>query len=202
MTLRNDVTLSGKINVLEMYGLTIASSWKGSHAAIFHAIVSPELEIPYSIAINTAGTGYNEATVQKVTGGSGTGMEIRILDTGVSGEVQAIEIERPGSGYIEQDVVTLLGGSGCTVDVNHSGLTWIPRKAGVSVCSYCTDYVEVSGGNNYFSIPLGSDDSFFDKFNNLEIMMPARYSLTLAIEPIVDELDAEFSASFFWSEKP
>jgi len=202
MTLRNDVTLSGKINVMEMFGLTIASSWKGSHAAIFHTIVGAELEIPYSVAINQDGTGYNDGTVQKVTGGTGTGMEIRILDTGSSGQVQEIAIERPGSGYMEQDVVTLLGGSGCTIDVNHVGLTWLPRKVGVSVASYSTDYVEVSGGNSYFSIPLGSDDSFFDKFNDLEIMMPARYSLTLAIEPIADELDAEFSASFFWSEKP
>lgn len=201
LTLRNDVTLMNLINVIEMFGLTIASSWKGSSAAIFHTIVGATLEIPYAVAINTEGTGYNQGTVQKVTGGSGSGMEIRIVDTGGSGNVQEIAIERPGSGYMEQDTVTLLGGSGCTIDVNHSGLTWTPRKANVSIASYCIDYVEVSGGNEYFSIPLGSDDSFFDKFNDLEINMPPRYSLTLAIQPIQDELDAEFSASFFWSEK-
>jgi hypothetical protein len=202
LTLRNDVTLMGITNVIEMFGLTIASSWKGASAAIFHTIVGAELEIPYSVSINIGGTDYTLNEVQGVTGGAGTGMELRITGVGTGGSVTNVEIERPGSGYIEQDQVTLQGGSGCIVDVTHQGLTWTPRKANVSVASICTDYVEVNGGNEYFSIPLGTDDSFFDKFNDLEIYMPPLYSLTLAIQPVQDAIDAEFSASFFWSEKP
>jgi hypothetical protein len=128
-------------------------------------------------------------------------MKIKVLSVSGSGEVLGIELVVPGSGYIEQDTITLIGGNGCVVNVNHIALTWVDRKSNISTAVISTDYVEVTGGEEQFSIAMGSNSSFFETFNDMEIYMPPMYSISLAIQPVSDEVDAEFSSSFFWSEK-
>lgn len=201
LTLRNCPTIMNTTNVTSQLGLSIASSWKANSAAIFHVIVNAKIEIPYNVEIDSPGTDYTANEICSVTGGSGTGMKIKVLSVGSSGEVLEIKLDVPGSGYIEQDNVTLTGGNGCTVNVNHIALTWVDRKSNISTAVISTDYVEVTGGEEQFSIAMGSNSSFFETFNDMEIYMPPMYSISLAIQPIADEVDAEFSSSFFWSEK-
>jgi hypothetical protein len=200
LTLKNPPTFMSTTNVTSQLGLSIASSWKANSAAIFHVIVNANLEIPYNVEIDSAGTDY-AVGIYNVTGGSGSGMKVKVLSVGGSGEVLGIELAVPGSGYIEQDTVTLEGGNGCTINVNHIALTWTDRKSNISTATISTDYVEVTGGEEQFSIAMGSNSSFFETFNDMEIYMPPMYSISLAIQPISDEVDAEFSSSFFWSEK-
>jgi hypothetical protein len=201
LTLKNCPTIMNTTNVTSQLGLSIASSWKANSAAIFHVIVNAKLEIPYNVEIHSPGTDYAADEICSVTGGSGTGMKIKVLSVSGSGEVLGIELVVPGSGYIEQDTITLIGGNGCVVNVNHIALTWVDRKSNISTAVISTDYVEVTGGEEQFSIAMGSNSSFFETFNDMEIYMPPMYSISLAIQPVSDEVDAEFSSSFFWSEK-
>jgi hypothetical protein len=201
LSLRNCPTMMNTTNVISQLGLSIASSWKAQSAAIFHVIVNAKLEIPYNLNIVNPGTDYIAGEIHIVTGGSGTGMKVKITSVGSSGELLGLCLVIPGSGYVEQDNLALDGGTGGTLNITHVPLTWVDRKTNISTASISTDYVEVTGGEEQFSIAMGSNSSFFETFNDMEIYMPPMYSISLTIQPISDEDDAEFSSSFFWSEK-
>lgn len=203
LTLRNNTVLMGTTNVIEMLGLTIASSWKGGASAIFHTVVNGTLDHSLTTSITEQGTGYSVTKAVTTTGGSGTGMTIDITSVGGSGEITGAIIRNYGSGYLKNDVVTLSGAGSetATVTLETEGLTWEPRKANVSCADICKNNVRVTGGEDHFSISMDPNTRFFESFNDMEIFMPPWYTLTLAMEPLDDEIDSEFSCSFFWSEK-
>ena len=202
MTLRNNTVLMGTTNVIEMLGLTIANSWNANSSAIFHTLVNAELDHSLDATVTAAGTGYSVGDNITTTGGTGSGMTVNITSVGGSGEVTGIVIKNHASGYLKDDVLTLQSGNtDCTITLENGGLSWVPRKQHVSSADVCKDPVEVTGGEEHFSISMGPNTRFFEAFNEMEIFMPPWYTLTLAMEPLDDEIDAEFSCSFFWSEK-
>lgn len=202
LSLRNSPVLMGTENVVSMLGLSIASSWKANQSAIFHTLVNATLAPQFSPSIETAGTAYSVSEDQSTTGGTGSGLTVDITSVGGSGEITGLVIDNYGAGYTENDVLTIGGGTGGTIKLNHAGLTWTPRKANVSSADLCKDSVEViDPGEEHFSISMGPNTRFFETFNDMEIYMPPNFTLTLAMQPIADETDAEYSCSFFWSEK-
>jgi hypothetical protein len=84
---------------------------------------------------------------------------------------------------------------------NSNGITWIPRKYGVSPVEVCTEFLEVTGGEEHVTIAMGTNNNFFERFEDMQIYMPPFYTLTLSIESISNTIDSEFSSGFFWAEK-
>ena len=85
---------------------------------------------------------------------------------------------------------------------NTNGITWTLRKYGASPVDVCTDFLEiVNSGQEQISIAMGTNNNFFERFEDMQLYMPPRYSITLAIEAVSTTTDSEFSAGFYWVEK-
>lgn len=72
--------------------------------------------------IETAGTGYTPATGLPVTGGSGTGMTMRLTSSGTLKDT-GWEIVNMGTGYKPEDIVTVVQGTNTTGSIHLSRLT-------------------------------------------------------------------------------